>query len=394
MSKSNREALLRHGEEILKAWALDRDAGVEALRNITGRDSTADLAIAARLGAQAEPASVEVLLALENSSTDKQVRKEVRRSLYRLERRGLSIPQPAPAEPPRVAPAPALEGSVSAVDGNGDQIVWLLKPRPGGLAHVFAVINYTHGLREVELTPTTRKALREVEQELLHKHELRFVKADWRYCAHLMDRAFRWATEYGQQISGDYPGIRAQLLKEPAAEIPPLILRYVDSEAVRGDAQLLLDSPRLLEEKEFRTWFFDGEALKAYIDETRQIRDSPLVLNQAQQQDRFRALGERAVEELFGGERRLGWVYRLQEMAYFLHATRRAEPAKRALAVALALESSPRGGRDIPFCEQLARRSLAAHLQAEAEREQEQARSSLVVTPQQAVREAQQRRQR
>ncbi len=392
MSKSNREAQLSRGEDLLKAWAVDANADVVTLRNTVGRDPAADLAIAARLGRRPEPTSVDALLALESSSTDKLVRKEVRRSLYRLEQRGLSIPQPAPAEPPRVAPAPVLEGYVSAVDGNGDQIVWLVKPRPGGVAHVFAVVNHTHGLREVELTPTTRKALREIERELLQKHELRFVKADWRHCDHLMDRAFRWATQHGQPISGDYPGIRAQLLKEPAAELPPLIFRYVDPEAVRGDAQLLQDSPRLLEEKEFRTWFFDTEALQPYIDETRQIRDSPLVLNQVQQQERFRVLGERAVEELFGGERRLGWVYRLQEMAYFLHATRRAEPAKQALAVALALESSTRGGRDIPFCEQLARSSLAAHLQVEEEREQEQARSSLVVTPQQAVREAQRRR--
>jgi len=67
----------------------------EALRSLTGRHADADLAIAARLGTHAEPASVETLLALEAGSTDKLVRKEVRRSLYRLEQRGVTIP-PAP----------------------------------------------------------------------------------------------------------------------------------------------------------------------------------------------------------------------------------------------------------------------------------------------------------
>ena len=79
-------------------------------------------------------------------------------------------------------------------------------------------------------------------------------------------------------------------------------------------------------------------------------------------------------------------------MAYFFHATRRIDQARRAVAAALALEASTRGGREIPLCEQLVRTSLAAFLQMEQQREEEQARSSLVLTPQQAVREAQRRR--
>ena len=88
---------------------------------------------------------------------------------------------------------PALEGYLSAVDGRGDQLVWLVKPHPGGLAHLFAVINDPEGLREVNLFETTRKALRASREELLRKHELRMIEADWRYCDYLIDRAFHWA---------------------------------------------------------------------------------------------------------------------------------------------------------------------------------------------------------
>ncbi len=392
MTKLNRETQLRRGEQLLNEWAVAPSADVQMLRAVSSRDPAADLAVAARLGAHAEPAAVEALLALEASSTDKLVRKEVRRSLYRLEQRGLTVSQPPPAAAPRPVLAPALEGYVSAIDGNGDQLVWLLKPRAGGLSHVFAVINDPDGLREVELLEITRKALRESQQELLRKHELRMVEADWRYCDHLISRAWQWSEAHGRQVSGDYPGIRAQLIKESATDLPPLIFRYLDPQTVRGDANLLAQSARLLEEKEFRTWFFDRTVLQPYIDETLQIRDSPLVLNPAQQQERLRALSERAVEELFGGGRQPSWVRRLEEMAYFFHATGRPEQAKLACVVALALERSTRGGRDIPFCEQLVGSSLTAHLQLEQQREEEQARSSLVVTPQQAARAAQRQR--
>jgi hypothetical protein len=297
------------------------------------------------------------------------------------------VPTPAP-----VITAPALEGYLSPVDGRGDQLVWLIKPHLGGLAQLFAVSNDPEGLREVDLLETTRKALRALREELLQKHELRMIEADWHYCDFLIDRAFRWAAAHGRAGRGDYPGLRAKLVKAPVTEMQPLIFAHVDVAAVRGAPQLLAESVKLLEEKEFRTWFFDQETLKPYLDEAQRIKDSPLLLNPVQQQERFHALTERAVEELFGGERRLSWVRRFEEMAYFFHATARSESALQAFAAALALEASTHGGRDIPVCEQLARASLFAFLQMEEQREQEEVRSSLVLTPQQVAREMQQRR--
>jgi Mrp family chromosome partitioning ATPase len=147
-----------------------------------------------------------------------------------------------------------------------------------------------------------------------------------------------------------------------------------------------------LEEKEFRTWFFDRDALKPYIDEMLDAKNSPLILAPVQQQERFRVVVERAIEELFGGEMGRSWVRRLEEMAYFLHETGRPEQGKLALAAALALAASSRGGRDIGICEQLVRTGLAAFLQVEEERQAEESRTSLILTPQQAAREAQQRR--
>jgi len=394
MSKPNREAQLRLGEQRLQELGLSADAGVDAVRGVVGRDPAADLAIVARLGAHADVAAVDALRRIEATTADKLVRKEVKRSLYRLEQRGVAVPPtPAPTPPP-VVMGPALEGYVSAVDGRGDQLVWLLKPHPGGLAHLFAVINDPEGLREVNLFETTRKAVRASREELLRKHDLRMIDADWRYCDYLIDRAFHWAAQRGQS-GGDYPGMRAKLIKVPVTTMQPLIFAQVDVAAVRANASLLAESAKLLEEKEFRTWFFDPETLKPYLDEAQRIKESPLLLNEAQQQERFRVLLERVVEELFGGEhqlaRALSWVRRLEEMAYFFHATGRTESAQRALAAAVALEAGKHGGRDVPFCEQLARTSFFAFLQMEEEREQEEARSSLVLTPQQAAREMQRR---
>jgi hypothetical protein len=391
MSKPDRQTQLHLGEQRLAEWGLPAHAGVAALHQVSGRDPAADLAIAARLGAHADPAGVEALTALEAATSDKLVHKEIKRSLYRLERRGVAVPHPAPSKPALTVPPAALEGWLSAVDGNGDQLAWLTKPRVGGLAHLFAVINDPRGLREIELSETTRKALRAARQEMLDRHEIRMIDVDWRYCDYLIDRAWRWATEKGLPVSGDYPRLRAQLIKQPVTEMQPLIFTRLDADAVRAQPQLVADSAQLLEEKEFRTWFFDREVLGPYIDEMLEAKSSPLVLAPVQQEERFRVVVERAIAELFGGEMQSSWARRLEEMAHFLHETARPEQGKRALAAALALAASNRGGRDIGICEQLVRTSLAAFLQAEEERQAEEARTSLVLTPQQAAREAQQR---
>jgi len=74
-------------------------------------------------------------------------------------------------------------------------------------------------------------------------------------------------------------------------------------------------------------------------------------------------------------------------MAYFFYATGRRDAAQQALAATLALETSQHGGRGVPFCEQLTRSCFFAFLQMEEQREEEEARGSLVLTPQQAANE-------
>lgn len=391
MAKSDRESYLQRGEQLLAEWNVAADADAAALRAHALREPAADLAIAARLGGRPDEASVALLREIEGRCRDKLVRKEVKRALYRLQQRGVALPAEAPAASAPVL-GPQLEGYLSAVDGRGDQLVWLVRPLPGGIAHLLAVINDPEGMREIDLNRTTRKALKEARQELEAKHELRLVEADWRYCDFLMDRAFRWAQQRGNRIEGDYPGLRGQVARTPAAtDLPPLIFSRLDADSIRNDPALLRESPALFEEKEFRTWVLDPDTLQPYIAEIMQAKDSPIVLSPAQRQERFQTTVTRAVEDLFTGERQQSWARRLYEMAYFFAVTRREPSARRACAVALALQESAHGGREIPLCEQLVRGSLAGFLQMAAEREQEQARSSLIMTPQQAAHAAQRR---
>lgn len=393
MAKLDRDSLLRKGEQLLNEWTAGREGetlSIAELRELGGRDAAADVAIAARLGAIVETASVEALRDIEQRSTDKAVHKEVRRALYRLEQKGMAVPADAPSAPITPAVQP-IEGYLSAIDGNGDQLVWLVKTRPSGVAHLYGVINDPEGLREVELFDTSRKTLRAARQSLRERNEIDMIEADWRYCDFLLDRATHWATARQQPMSGDYGRLRTVLIGTPVQAMRPLIFAHLDADAVRQRPELLADSASVLEQKEFRTWFFERDKLAPYLDEVKQIQDSPIVLPEAQQQERIRMVVEKVVEELFGGEMQASWARRLEEMAYIFHATKRPEVAERTLAAALALEASTHAGKGIPLCETIASVGMTFWLRMEQQQEAEQARGQLVVTPQQALRDTQRR---
>jgi hypothetical protein len=391
MKNPRHEDLLRQGEVLMEEWELRDDATVASYALCIGRDPAGDLAIARRLGSIADQESTDLLRRIEEETIDKNVRKEARRSLYRLERRGVEIPPSKPAPAPSLA-AP-IEGYLSSVDGHGDQLVWLVKPRTGGIAHLFALINDPEGLRDAGLNYITRKQLKKLQTELAQQHELRFVQADWRYCDFLINRAFRWGRSRNAHMSGDYVAERRQLLKDPPPEdMPPLIFSRLDPNTVRAEGGLLARSEELLEEKEFRTWLLSEETSRPYLAEMDGIRESPLVLSEVQQSERVRICVQRAVVEVFDGEQRHSYSRRLAEMAYFLFASGREERARQALAVSLALEESNRGGAGIPFCEALVGKGLAMWSSVAKEEEMERQQGSLVVTPRQFAEQQSRRR--
>ncbi|HEY2385523.1 MAG TPA: hypothetical protein VGK30_01060 [Candidatus Binatia bacterium] len=348
-----------------------------------GRAPDLDLAIVARLGGTPGAEGAAVLRSIETAAERlgwKAVAKEARRVLYRFAQRGVAVPPPAPAEEqPRLrAPSP-VEGRVSAIDGRGDRLVWIVRARhDGGLAVLTAILNEPGGLRDVALAEMPRKQLRRMEQDLHSRHRLRMVTADAAYCDALLEEGFARARAAGTQGVGEYPAFRARLFStEPAPRDPPLAARVLGGDV----ASAVTDGPALLAEPEFLTWLLDRSVLGPYAAEVNAARESPLVLSRPQQEERGRAIIARALRELFAGEAGLPYRRRLEEMAYFLHATGRPALARAALASAEALGASPTGGEGVPFFEELTRRSFALLLQEDATRARVESESSLLVRP-------------
>src|SRR4051794_13171055 len=121
------------------------------------------LALIDALGASRDEAAGRVLTALAQAAPAKEQRKAARRALHRLRSAGIAVAVPvaAPAEPSLPAIQDTLrptQAMVTAPDGVGSRLLWLLfeRPRSGSLVLFNLAINDVVGLKDVLIDDTTR----------------------------------------------------------------------------------------------------------------------------------------------------------------------------------------------------------------------------------------------
>jgi hypothetical protein len=256
-----------------------------------------------------------------------------------------------------------------------------------------ARINDPEGLREIDLQMLSKKALREFLDSLRTQAGLEMVRADARYCDFLVRRAFDWSQARGNAVDGDYFPLRQRFWKEPApTECASPVLAHFDCAALKADPSAGDNAVELLGEPEFQTWFLLAEEAIPHLEALLEVKNSPIVLGEAQQRERLEAVIQRATREKFGGERAAVWARRLLEISCFFLAAGREEQARQALTVSLALGEADVDPSRIPFCDGLMRTSIGVLAQIESEKEAERRAGSLLVTPGELA-EEQRRRQ-
>src|SRR5256886_2458191 len=378
----SRPLTARHapGTETLARLGLDaaeltagRASDDEVLALLAGPDG---VALADALGELPHPAVATLLARLEGRVAEKAVRKAIRRTLYRLSQRGVARPAPA-AEPerPRVA-APEVEGLVSAFDGRGDRILWLLRPLTGGTLLVAAQLNEPGGLRDLQVVDAGRKQLR-AARERLESENLRLVPARWAVLDALLVEAQERAGT--PQPGHDYLRVRPQFTTEPAAPPAEPVSPHARPPANVDEASALAaGSVELVEQPEFRGRGPDPEAATPYAGDVESIRRSPIVLTELQQEERLREVLARATAALYPPA---VLARRLEGTAYVLAETGRPAAARLALAVATLLRDAPQRAHEIPFVAALVGAGIPGlFARSEAPRE-----GAIVLTPEEVL---------
>lgn len=382
----HREAVQKGLEKLRQAGiATDNlsSVSVSLLQDQLGKGHETDLAVIFLLGRIVDAAALDVLTPLEKTTADKEIRKEVRRSLFKLAQKGLRAPpsrdEGVSVHRPVIKLAPEIEGYLSSVDGGGGRLVWLARPQAGsGIQLLQGMVSDREGLVQAGGTLIRRKELRRMAKDIKEKHGVTMISIPWEYGDLIIYEGFDKAKALGRSGLEEFSSLRAGFNPAKPKPLPhPIYSRLSSDESGAGAWRDL--SRRLLDEAEFRPWVLDEDWMKPYLGQVEEAQGSRLVLNQLQKEERFASIVRDAVREIFFGANRPIFQRRMEDMALYLLATKREEAAQLALAVALQLAEGDPGIFDISFLTGLVQKSVALYLSQEKEQAAEE--PSLIVKP-------------
>ena len=362
------------------------------LRALKGRAGIADVAIARALGRIADPRAAAMLTEMEAGAAG-ELRREVRRALYKLKQHGIDAPAATAAAAGAVhdnaTEKTEIAAMLSPIDSEGARIVWIVKPRvQGGVIRLWALISERDGLVGAQNGALSRRELKSEREELERRAQVKLVDADWRVADFIACEAWRNTPESRRGHVGNFLALRSELIASPPpTELLHPVYAELAAEAAGEPSVELLKEPELLE------WRIPDAILKPYVDEIARAGESVIVLNPLHKQERVNAVIDRATAELLTGDNGRAVQRRLEDIAYYMTRVGRRAQAGWAAAAAARL----RDGIDVTrvlFFQAFIRTQLGAVAVAEQQKAEQEPR--LIMTPAEAMRarEAQEARTR
>ena len=389
-----------HDERLEKGLAALRSAGiaidaptsasVAELKSAIGQSAEADIAAVFMLGKIAAHESLNLLREIEATAADKDVKKEIKRALFKLSQKGIVVAQQPPEEK---KPAPLferdyeIEAYMSAVDGGGGRLVWIAKPQPKrGLQVIQAMLHDHEGLVRFGGVQMKRKELRAMTDEIKQKHGVSMIAVPWEFADRIIYEGYERAKargQSGQSDLNDFHAIRSVIgTGKPKAVTHP-VYQKLGTENFR-DGSWREQSRRLLEEPELRYWVIVDEWVQDCLAALHEAQSSPLVLNPVQKEERLASVVRDAVKTLCAGDNGQAFKRRMEDMALYFAETGRMDQAKVSLAVAQQVGEGDPGPLDISFLTGLMQKSFVffmSQMKAQQEAQQKAEQSSLIIKP-------------
>lgn len=385
--KTLHEEQIRRGlEELRKEGITFDDASpslVSRLRGRFGHGPETNLAVIFALGKINDSSAVEALAQFDREATDKNLRKEIRRSLFKLAQKGLVIPEPpngaVKIPPPILKADDGIEAYMSAVDGGGGRLVWIVRAQPGrGLQLIQGMVNDREGLQRLGGAQIRRKELRSMSQEVKKKHGVSMISVPWKFADEILYNGYEKAKARGRPGLENFHELRALVgAGKPKQVEHPIYLRLNRADVTEGAWRE--SSRRLLDEAELRLWILDADWVRPFLSQLEEAQTSRLVLNPMQKEERMAGIVRDAVKALCEGEAKTVMQRRMEDMALYFKETNRDEAARLALAVALQIEEGDLGPLDISFLTGLMQKSFAFYLSQQQAKKDEEV--SLIVKP-------------
>ncbi|MGB9919119.1 MAG: hypothetical protein ACPLPT_00100 [Moorellales bacterium] len=307
-----------------------------------------------------DPATARVLETVAETAP-KPLAKEARRVLHLWRSRGLAVPQASPGQAWALkAESRPLGAMASQIDRRGDRFLFYAYRRPSSPYVILLAIGGDRGglvMTEV-YEPPNKREYQALKERIREMEGLTFIPVDPDYCRAWLHHYYRINRQQGRPVPRDFELYRASLGPElPLPECP--VYHHLSPQDLEAERPILLaGSDELLTEKEMSSWVLEGPEVEGAKKKIGQQQSSPLVISPVTAREIAERIKQELVEQYFHPEFRPVFSRRLEEMAYLFWKTGRPLQARRALALARALNEGANPAF-IPFFRLLAERALA-----------------------------------
>src|SRR5512139_713283 len=178
-----------HDEQLKKGLGALAAAGVAVeppnavaipqLRQLWRKSPETDMAAAFLLGKIPTIEAAQLLREFDQGLPDKDLQKEIKRSLFKLTQKGIAVPQ-EPAPETKAAPLfereTQIEAYMSAVDGGGGRLIWIAKPQPNrGLQVIEEMVHDSEKILSFSGVQMKRKELRAMADDIKQQHGVSMI---------------------------------------------------------------------------------------------------------------------------------------------------------------------------------------------------------------------------
>jgi hypothetical protein len=306
--------------------------------------------------------SVQILSTLRERFEQKNVQKAIKKAIFKLGQKGISVPEVESDKDSFVLVRPTedavSEAHVSPVDGNGNRGVFVVLPQaPKGVNVGMGVVNDQEGILQFFYGTYSKKRMRELKS-LFFANLGDVVDTSIPHVAMILEEAYETNAQALNEYSKSYLELRPWLMEHAPPPEKPVIYGVVSTEEISEDILTPSQIEKLLTHELMQSWGVDPEEAESLLNDIREAENSPILVNDAQRQDRVDEIKTKALLNIYTEEKRKLENRRLEEMAYIFYKREETEYAQISLAAALSLERKDSMLQTNPYLLALLNRSI------------------------------------
>jgi hypothetical protein len=299
--------------------------------------------------AEADPASVQLLMALNDQVISKRAHKLIKRALYLLEQKGLPVSSEfeqkkgsADSGILKERARPQLYGYLSEFDEGGNRIAAMVLPMGiKGKVFLFVLINTEGEMENFTALEVNKKEAKRILADLEEQTGQPFFEAAPEHTASVIKEAHDRGSHLDQSGEGSWAAILNLLSGLRAFEQDWVIRSLIQPE--EGGR---MDLPRLLSLPEAARFFIKPELFEPYRQSIKAIQEGVLIVSPEQKMVQIQNIVRKAAEDIFQGEVRNRLIRFFEEAAYLYYLKDQKDQSRLLIQAAHSLEPHPRSGEN------------------------------------------------